>query len=113
MASDVERVGLDTEELPRARDAYAYVADQRLVARLVQNEKQAASFVRTPNPKLWAGELPNHIDPSDWRARPLKVRELDPADYWLTEMHEVSPQALLRDLYRPERETFWCELERH
>jgi hypothetical protein len=113
MASDVERVGLDDEELPRVRDAYSYVADRQLLARLERQQKRAASFVRPPAPPLWVGELPYHMEPSDWRAGYLKVRELDPTDYWLTEMHEVSPQALLRDLYRPERETFWCELERH
>jgi hypothetical protein len=113
MASDEERVGLDTEELPRVRDSYTYVADPRLLKRLERQQQEAASFVRPPNPPLWLGELPNHMDPSDWRAGYLKVRELEPSDYWLTEMYEVSPQALLRDLYRPERETFWCELERH
>ena len=112
MAPDEESIGLDTDELPRARDACSYIADSRLLKRLAVNEHNAGGLLRQHPFRTYVGTLPFHLEPSDWRAGYLKIRELDPSQYWLIEMGEVSPQALLRDLYRPIRESFvWYERE--
>src|SRR5262249_1144576 len=52
------------------------------------------------------------VDPADWRTGLVRVegeREI-PAQL-INDLHEVMPQALLRDLYRPVHEERWIERE--
>ena len=110
--NDGERIGLDDDELPRAAAAVQYIADRRLLSRIARLERESGAMVRPPEVKLYAGELPNHLDPADWRAGYLAVREIELPPQLYADIHENAPQALLRDLYRPVPEAFvWHERE--
>jgi hypothetical protein len=113
VSDDGERVGLDVDELPRAKDACRYIADSRLLRRI---ERMATRvMVREPNLPVRAGTLPFHLEPSDWRAGYLDVHEYDLPPDLFGDLKRATPQALLRDLFRPdpppllyhEREVLW------
>ena len=107
-----ERVGLDTDELPRAKDAFHYIADRRLVDRVVRNGRAAGELVRDPSLPIRAGVLPNHMEPADWRAGYLEVHDYEAPAQLFQDLKQCTPQALLRDLYRPEYQAFvWHERE--
>jgi len=77
--------------------------DARLVARCEAYQARGDRMVRDWSmagtlrpPKL-------HLDPSDWRAGYLRAdRERDIPMELSADLHENMPQALLRDLYRPD-----------
>src|SRR4051812_2451632 len=104
-SEDGERIGLDTDELPRAKDAISYVADKQLMSRLARQERAAGRLGRDPNPPTFLGTLPFHLEASDWGAGFLAVHEIDLPHEVYSNLKENAPQALLRDLYRPEMDT--------
>ena len=110
MAED-ERVGLDSDELPLAKHTVQYVADKGLMRRLERLERVARRMVNQAQLPTWAGTLPFHLDPTDWRTGFLEVYESGPPAGLSSMMKENAPQALLRDLYRPEYEVGWLEPE--
>jgi hypothetical protein len=109
--AEEEQIGLSTDELPRAKDAIAYIADKRLIARLERQERQASRLVREPSLPTWAGELPYHLDERDWNTGFLDVHDYNILPELISETHQNAPQALLRDLYRPQRDFYWPEWE--
>jgi hypothetical protein len=107
-----ERIGLDTDELPRAKDAFHYIADQKLVGRILRNARAAGQLVRDPNLPIRVGVLPNHMDPADWGAGYLDVHDYESPAQLHDDLHECTPQALLRDLFRPDFQAFvWHDRE--
>jgi hypothetical protein len=96
---------------PLAVDVYKELADERILsaceryvsARLVHDFSVELTTRREP--KL-------HLDPEAWGTGFLAVREREgfPAEL-IRDLHEVTPQAILRDLYRPVRVSQWFERE--
>jgi len=97
-----ERIGLDTDELPRAKDACHYIADARILGRIERMRRSAVSMVREPSLPIRLGTLPFHMEPSDWRAGYLADHEYDLPPELFGDLKRVTPQALLRDLFRPD-----------
>jgi hypothetical protein len=100
-----------SDEEPKARAALDALADRGLLAAIERRAKRI-------DPKL--REMPSlppvktHLDPADWRAGYL----VEPRDYDLPlqlfdDLKELTPQSLLRDLYRPVYEHQWFEMEFH
>jgi hypothetical protein len=106
-----ERVGLDTDELPRAKDAIGYIADKRLMRRLEGQVRRASRMVNEHSLPTWAGQLPFHLEPSDWRTGFLNVYEWNLSPEVHHNLKECLPQALLRDLFRPDFTTQWSPRE--
>ena len=98
-------------EEARGRAALTLVADAKLLASIARLEQ--ATLVRTHTLPLFAREPKLHLDPADWRAGYLAVREREVLPDILAALREVSPQALLRDLYRPVRANAPVTLELH
>lgn len=115
MSDEGERIGLDTDELPRAKDACHYIADRRLLGRIERMRVRSVNMVRDPSLPIRLGTLPFHMEPSDWRAGYLDDHEYDLPPELYGDMKRVAPQALLRDLFRPgppplqyqDREVLW------
>ncbi len=76
------------------------LADARLLALVEQRLRP--EIVREHGLRRYAGELPHHLDPVDWRTGFLEVHDGGPPPELREAMHEHTPQALLRDLFRPE-----------
>jgi hypothetical protein len=95
-------VGLDDDELPRAKDAVHYIADKRITGRIERMGDDAAALLQEVNLPTWARDLPFHLEPSDWRAGYLSVHDYDLAPELHGDLKRCAPQALLRDLFRPE-----------
>jgi hypothetical protein len=100
----------DREE-PRGKAALSQVADARLLARLAA--RLTVKLVREFALPLWLREQKTHLDPRDWGAGYLAVHDHEPSHRLLADLREVAPQALLRDLYRPERVIRPVHLEHH
>ncbi len=76
------------------------IADPRFLA-LVQGRFHP-EMVRTHSLPTYAGELPFHLDPTVWRTGFLSVEEGGAPLDLREAMNELTPQSLLRDLFRPE-----------
>jgi hypothetical protein len=95
----------DTPDEPTTESAPQAVPVERvadpallsLVARRLRPE-----IVRSHQLPTWAGELPNHLDPADWRAGFLAVHDGGPPPDVREALNEMTPQSHLRDLFRPE-----------
>jgi hypothetical protein len=85
--------------------------DARVIAMCERHVRNATRFVRDWSLPIRLGELKTHVDPVEWRTGYLKVRERDVATELNEDMKQLSPQALLRDLYRPVREERWVARE--
>ncbi len=93
---------------PRAGAVLAQLVDRQLLARL---ERRAAAFegrVRQPAP---SPSLPIHVEPETWGAGYLKVRDREIPGELESDLRELTPQASLRDLFRPVMESVWHERE--
>ena len=77
MSDDGERIGLDTDELPRAKDACRYIADPRLLGRLDRLQRSSSYLVQEHDLPIRAGVLPFHLEPSDWRAGFLAMHDYE------------------------------------
>jgi hypothetical protein len=84
-------------EEPRARTAVSELADERVLGRLFRRKGVRTRVTMPPPPPT----LELHVEPERWGAGFLRVREVDlPAELY-RDLHELTPQALLRDLFRP------------
>jgi hypothetical protein len=75
------------------------IADPRLVA--LVHARFRPEIVREHALPAFAGELPHHLEPADWRAGFLSVEEGGAPLDVREAMREATPQAHLRDLFRP------------
>jgi hypothetical protein len=83
-----------------------------VLSRIARLERDSKEMVRDPQLPIRAGTLPFHLEPEDWRAGYLRVREYELPGELFADLAQNAPQALLRDLYRPEYEAFvWHERE--
>jgi hypothetical protein len=96
------------DDEPRAREVLRQVADRRLLAGV---ERRAHGFdgrVREPAP---SPSLRVHVEPETWGAGYLNVREREIPPELMGDLDELTPQANLRDLFRPVMESIWHERE--
>ena len=107
MAGDDER---PKESEAVAGDVVTEIADARILqaAERRAQERLVHEYdvpLRIREPKLY-------IDPAGWRTGFLAVRERDdfPTEM-MNDLHELTPQSILRDLYRPVMESVWHERE--
>ncbi len=98
MSEDGEEPEAATPDEPRVRDALAELIDRRLEARLLQRARVATRVKMPPPPP----SLPTHLEPERWGAGFLAVRERELPYELLNDLADRTPQALLRDLFRPE-----------
>jgi hypothetical protein len=101
VSDDAERIGLDTDELPLAKVAFQYIADQRLLRRIARVQRRSIKMVQEKNLSRRGKDPANHLEPRDWGAGFLAVHEYDLPFELFDALKECTPQALLRDLYRP------------
>ena len=88
------------------------VVDARVIDAMEEHTRVADRLRREPSLPTWARNPKLHLDPSAWRAGYLGVRGDYDIPHALTmDLQERMPQALLRDLYRPVRESRWIERE--
>ncbi len=85
-----------------AKQVLQHVASHWIMNRMerfrrIQPRHVAQRLSHAPEPRL-------HLDPAEWRTGFLNVRDYDPPQELLNDLREVAPQALLRDLFRPESE---------
>jgi len=82
-----------------ARDVFEQVADRRVIDPLFARE--TARVAREHDLPIRLREPRTHLDPAEWRAGYLAVHERELPPQLLEDLKQLSPQALLRDLYRP------------
>jgi hypothetical protein len=94
-------------EDPKVSAVFDEVVDRELADGIVRRverrlTREPAELVRTVAP-------PMHLDPDDWGAGFLAVHDRERPIQLVADLQEVSPQASLRDLFRPEMESRWHE----
>jgi hypothetical protein len=100
-----------TDDTKTADAPLEAIADPRLLA--LVNDRLRPEIVRQHDLPSYIGEMANHLDPADWRTGFLSVVE-GGAPFELREaMNEMTPQAQLRDLFRPEYSSEPVPLELH
>ena len=88
-----------SDKLPAAERA-ALAADPRVIA--LVHGRFRSDLIREHNVVSYLGVLPSHVDPAAWRTGFLAVHEGGAPANVRGMMQEIAPQALLRDLFRPE-----------
>jgi hypothetical protein len=92
--------------------AWQAAVDARLIARCEAHERRGERFVRDWSVPTNVREPKLHLEPDDWRAGYLRAdREREIPPELESDLRQNLPQALLRDLYRPEHEERWIERE--
>jgi len=95
-----------------AAGAWRDAVDERLLARCEAHETRSTRLQRDWSMPVQLREPRVHLDPSDWRAGYLRAdREYEIPHQLRVDIRENMPQALLRDLFRPERQSIWIERE--
>jgi hypothetical protein len=99
------------EDAPKAGDTYAQLADPRIIEAVERRANRRGA--REWKPPVSPREPRLHVNPEDWRAGGLlEVREREGfAPELKADLHELTPQASLRDLYRPVHVSRWVERE--
>jgi hypothetical protein len=86
--------------------------DERLVGRCEAHVARGQRLMRDWSMPIHVREQRLHLDPADWGTGFVRVEGEREVPAQLTnDLHEVMPQALLRDLYRPVHEERWVERE--
>ena len=100
-----------SDDEPRASEVLARLADQALIdgidRRAHQRLVHAFDVASPPEPKL-------HLEPRDWGTGFVSSERREREDLppeMLADLRELTPQAKLRDLYRPVMESRWHERE--
>jgi hypothetical protein len=84
--------------------------DARLIDTCERHTRASRRLVREPNLPTWTRTPKLQIDPAAWRTGYLQVHERDDLPAQLFEdLHQLMPQALLRDLHRLVYEERWVE----
>ncbi len=92
--------------------AWQAVVDERLIARCQAHVARGERLRRDWSVPLHARPPRTHLDPAEWRTGFLRVeRERDIPLQLTQDLHELMPQALLRDLHRPVRDAGWVARE--
>jgi hypothetical protein len=95
-----------------APSAWRDAVDERLIVRCEQHERDGEELVFKPRLRTYAATPTIHVTPEDWGAGYLREpREVDTPINLLSDLHQLSPQSLLRDLFRPEYQLFWHRFE--
>jgi hypothetical protein len=84
---------------PEPRPPLEAIVDPELLA--IVAGRARPEIAREHGLMTFAREPRNHLDPADWGAGFLAVREGGPPPEVLEALREQTPQAHLRDLYRP------------
>jgi len=109
MSEDDEPVALPVDDEPRARDALRETAAPHF---LTMPERYEARTPPSPPPvEVRAREPKTHLDPDVWGTGFLRIEEREIPWDVSQALHQRAPQALLRDLFRPERDVYWVERE--
>jgi hypothetical protein len=90
-------------------EGWRAVVDARLIDACERHERGAAELRREPSLPRFVREHKLRLEPSDWGAGYLQVREREIPSELQQDLHELMPQALLRDLYRPVHELGFIE----
>jgi hypothetical protein len=90
-------------------EAWRAVVDARLIDRCEQHGRDSERLRRVPSLPTFAREPKLHLDPAAWGAGYLAVHERDLPPALHEDLHQLMPQALLRDLYRPVPKLAWVE----
>jgi hypothetical protein len=101
---------MSRDELPRRE--WQKAIDPRLLDKCHQHERDGEQLVFRPRLQtyFWMPRL--HLTPEDWGAGYLREpREFDRPPQLVDDLKQRSPQALLRDLYRPVRQDQWHRFE--
>lgn len=100
-----------SDDEPKARAALDALADRGLLGAI---ERRARRIDPKPPEVRSLPPVKTHLDPADWRAGFLvEPREYDLPLQLFDDLKELTPQSLLRDLYRPVYEHRWFEPEFH
>lgn len=94
---------------PTALEALAALADEQLIA--AAEHRLDPSIAREPRARTFLRPPALHVEPEGWRAGYLSVRERELPPELFDDLAQRTPQATLRDLYRPVRESVWYERE--
>lgn len=98
------------DEEPRARAALARLADPAMLDQVARRTGRRLAGPPRLDVRLRAPEL--HVDPATWRTGFVSVeREVDIPQELKRDLQELTPQAILRDLHRPVRQSIWHERE--
>ena len=109
MSEADEPSALPVDDEPRARDALRETAAPHF---LTMPERYEARTPPSPPPvAVRAREPKTHLDPDVWGTGFLRIEEREVPWDVSQALHQRSPQALLRDLFRPERDVYWVERE--
>jgi hypothetical protein len=95
---------------PRARNTYQTTADRRLLARIERHYDDTRFFQRFELP-VYYREPTLHLEPERWNTGYLQVHDYFIPHELEQDLHALTPQSLLRDLYRPVRDNYWVERE--
>jgi hypothetical protein len=94
----------------RAWEVLQSLADASLMQ--VVRDRYTRPFARHHSLPTVSRNPRNHLDPRDWYTGFLQAdREVERPGQLVSDLNEVVPQALLRDLYRPVMESRWLERE--
>lgn len=101
--------GDDDDEL-RGRHALAQLRDTRLLDAIERRKRELPIRELAPL-RLYAREPALHVEPDRWGAGFLAVRERELPSQLYSDLKQLTPQASLRDLFRPVRASVWHERE--
>jgi hypothetical protein len=94
------------------RRPLAEVVDPRLIDACERHVRDGERLVREVRLRTYLRAPKLHLEPADWNTGYLKVHERDDLPYELqSDLHQLMPQALLRDLHRLVRSEGWVERE--
>jgi hypothetical protein len=86
--------------------------DPRLVDRCMQHQRDGQQLLFRQRVRTYAATPRLNVTPEDWGAGYLREpREFDPPPQLVNDLHQCSPQSLLRDLYRPVMQVHWHRFE--
>jgi hypothetical protein len=96
---------------PADGDTWQAVVDARLIDACERHARGAERLRRVPSLPMFVRAPKLHVEPSDWRAGFVAVREYEVPPALTHDLQQRMPQALLRDLFRPVHEIGWVERE--
>lgn len=88
------------------------IADPRLLEACERHVRNGERLVREVRVRTYLRAPKVHVDPAAWNTGYLKVHERDNLPVELqNDLHQLMPQALLRDLHRLVQEERWVQKE--
>lgn len=96
----------------RDKKDWRAAVDLRIVTRCERHTRNGERMLHPIRIRTWAQTPKTHVSPEEWGIGYLKEpREVELPLQLVSDLRDCSPQALLRDLYRPVHQNSWHHFE--